>query len=243
MSISQEEISCTWKDESNCIECSLDEKLICRYNKKQWQYYTSTIIPWILLEVGGLIFIGFLPGKWWPFIIYSGVTIAFFFLGIKSYVLCSHCPFYAEEGGILHCPANTGLPKFWKYRPEPMSVFEKIVLSTFFIFLFGWGIGWEIYGIYFLAKNLGFYGLYLIVILSFITLFTIATLVRYLVVLQKSFCSYCPNFSCPMNRISKKIVAEYLEKNPKIKEAWEKKGFVIIKPIKTTKKGEGQTDE
>lgn len=243
MNTSQEEISCTWQDESNCIECSLDEKLICRYNKKQWQYLISTLIPWILLEAGGLIFIGFVPGKWWPLITYSGVTIAFFFLGIKSYVLCSHCPFYAEEGKILHCPANTGLPKFWKYRPGPMNTFEKIILTTFFFFLFTWGLGWEIYGIYFAAKNFGFSSLAFTLSLSVVTLLTIATLTRFIVVLQKDFCPYCPNFSCPMNRVSKKIIVEYLEKNPKMKEAWEKKGFVIIKPIKTPENGEEKSDE
>lgn len=243
MNTSQEEISCTWQDESNCIECSLDEKLICRYNKKQWQYLISTLIPLTLLEAGGLIFIGFVPGKWWPLITYSGVTIAFFFLGIKSYVLCSHCPFYAEEGKILHCPANTGLPKFWKYRPGPMNTFEKIILTTFFFFLFTWGLGWEIYGIYFAAKNFGFSSLAFTLSLSVVTLLTIATLTRFIVVLQKDFCPYCPNFSCPMNRVSKKIIVEYLEKNPKMKEAWEKKGFVIIKPIKTPENGEEKSDE
>lgn len=242
MNTSQEEISCTWQDESNCFECSLDEKLNCRYNKKQWQYLVSTLIPWILLEASGLLFIGFTPGKWWPLITYSGVAIVFFFLGIKSYVLCSHCPFYAEEGKILHCPANTGLPKFWKYRPGPMNTIEKIILTTFFLFLFSWGVCWEIYGIYFAAKNFGYLGLVFTLSLSVVTLLTIASVIRFIVVLQKSFCPYCPNFSCPLNSVSKRIVAEYLEKNPKMKEAWEKKGFVMIKPTKTPQKREGNSD-
>ena len=243
MNTSHEEIICTWQDESNCIECSLDEKLLCRYNRKQWLYFVSTLVPWILLEAGGLVFIGFILDSWWPIITYSSVTIAFFFLGIKSFILCSHCPYYAEKGKILHCLANTGLPKFWKYRPGPMNVFEKVILATFFIFLFCWGIGWEIYGIYFAAKNFSTWRLAFTISLSVITALSIATLILFLVVLQRNYCIRCLNFSCPMNRVSKKLVVEYLERNPVMKEAWEKKGFVIRKPEETKSNREDKDNE
>ena len=45
---------------------------------------------------------------------------------IEIRVLCSHCPYYAEEGRILHCLANHGTIKLWKYHPEPMRFWEKL---------------------------------------------------------------------------------------------------------------------
>jgi hypothetical protein len=41
------------------------------------------------------------------------------------------------------------------------------------------------------------------------------------------FCSKCVNFSCPLNHVPKSMVDEYLERNPVMKEAWEKSGYKL----------------
>ena len=33
-------------------------------------------------------------------------------------------------------------------------------------------------------------------------------------------CKNCTNFSCSMNKVPKEIIEKFLEKNPKMKEAW-----------------------
>ena len=50
----------------------------------------------------------------------------FFFFVWEARILCSHCPYWAEEGRILHCHANYGVIKIWRYHPEPMSKFEQV---------------------------------------------------------------------------------------------------------------------
>lgn len=35
------------------------------------------------------------------------------------------------------------------------------------------------------------------------------------------------NFSCPLNTVEKRIVDEYLRRNPATREAWEKSGYVF----------------
>jgi hypothetical protein len=33
------------------------------------------------------------------------------------------------------------------------------------------------------------------------------------------------NFSCPFNRVPKDVVDSFLKENPKMRKAWEKKGY------------------
>ena len=43
------------------------------------------------------------------------------FLCLGGTCTCSHCPYWAEEGNVLHCHANYGVFKIWKFNPKPMS--------------------------------------------------------------------------------------------------------------------------
>ena len=38
-------------------------------------------------------------------------------------------------------------------------------------------------------------------------------------------CLRCVNFSCPFNRVPKNVVDGFLKENPKMRKAWEKKGY------------------
>lgn len=219
------QILCTWNDQVNCIECSINEKLFCKYNRKKWLSFVWVLTLLLVTEILGVITIGLQLNIWWPLITYEVVTITFFILGIKTFILCRHCPFYAEESKVLHCLANTGVPKIWKYKSSPMNLFEKILLLIFFFFIFMWGIGWEIYSIYYFFSNYTSLKLIsgILIIILLISNFTFVIL--FIIKLQKQYCPFCPNFSCPMNKVSKEIIDEYLEKNPVIKEAWLKKGY------------------
>ncbi len=120
-------------------------------------------------------------------------------------ILCSHCPYYAEKGATLRCPANYGCPKFWKYRPGPMSSAERIQLVIGFVLMSGYPFIFLYLGaqlVYLVAAGIG-----LAVFFSALLVFK---------------CSRCVNFSCPFNRVSRDKVQAFLNRNPVMKKAWEK---------------------
>ena len=111
-------------------------------------------------------------------------------------MLCSHCPFWAAEGRILHCHANYGVIKFWRYCPEPMSRSEQVqFIVGVLIFLLFPLVFTVIGGAYLLA------GIELVSAVSF----------GYL--LYRNICSRCVNFSCPLNNVSEEVMKAYREKN------------------------------
>ncbi len=40
-------------------------------------------------------------------------------------------------------------------------------------------------------------------------------------------CSKCPNFSCPLNNVSKDVVDEFLKLNSVMRKAWKDQGYII----------------
>jgi len=183
-----------------------------------------------------MIVTGILTKFWWLLIGYI-IFLFLFFTIIEIRILCRHCPFYAEKGFILHCLANHGLPKVWKFSPEPVSWTEKVLLLFCFIIFGDIPIFTEIYGLWYLHSNSGILGLINFTSLyeiSFILMLgitgaTILTIICFFSIITLFFCPDCINFSCPLNKAPKNIVDEYLMKNPIIKEAWEKKGYKLDK--------------
>ena len=117
-------ITCTWDEEADCMNCTIEGKLDCRWNRSLlMRFYKGGSLAMISGGVG-LLSVGFLV-SWLPLIIYVAFWI-FFFGFFEIRVLCSHCPYYTEEGRILHCLANHGTIKLWDYHPEPMNIFEKL---------------------------------------------------------------------------------------------------------------------
>ncbi|MHA1605855.1 MAG: hypothetical protein ACTSV0_08610 [Candidatus Freyarchaeota archaeon] len=198
------------------MNCRWDRGLLCRL----WLFlFTYTVISF-----SGIVIVGFLTEVWWTLIVYI-IFFLIFFLVFEIRVLCSHCPFYAENSRILHCLGNYGTPKLWRYHPEPLNRFEKASLILGFSFFAGFPLLTEAYGVWFLLNHYTNYGSVTIFGYMSVTLATLGALIALFYVLRKFYCSKCINFSCPFNTVPRSILNEYLKRNPVIKEAWKKKGY------------------
>ena len=200
---------------SNCEDCSVNGKLMCTFNVKDTIYFIvpvlSVWITWIL----GLTY-GFFSGKINLLLIivflvgYIGYLI-FFFQFWENKILCSHCPYYAfEEDKHVKCYANYGIYKVWKYNPAPMSSSEKIQFI----------ISIALFAIIPLIS---------LVITELYIYFSISLVLSLIWIISMHFlgCSKCPNFSCPLNNVSKEVVDEYLKQNSVMRKAWEDQGYII----------------
>jgi hypothetical protein len=156
-------------------------------------------------------FIGvIIAGYGWFLLGWIGFWLLFFeFWEIR--ILCSHCPFYAEEGRNLHCIANYSSLKIWKYHPEPINLSEKIQLLIGFIILIGYPLIFLIIG--------GQFIFLIVAIIAIIIFFSFLITKR---------CGSCLNFSCPFNHVRKEIVDCFLKKNQVMRKAWEERGYKIL---------------
>jgi len=218
---------CTWSEESACIDCGLQGKLNCKLNPGDFTFFILNQVPSLVMALFGLVLIGLVVGAWWPLIAWAIVCIALWGGGVETRLLCSHCPYWAEDSKTLHCWALTGSPKLWRYRPEPMNKLEKTVLFLLFSFVLVFPVLAEAYGIWFVSANYAEFGLYALLGIIGITLATILTTFQFLYILVHDFCSKCVNFSCPLNHVPKSMVDEYLERNPVMREAWQRSGYKL----------------
>ena len=216
---------CTWNEESVCIDCSLQGKLGCRSGIKDFWFFVLNQIPSLAMSIFGFVLIGLLTAAWWPLIVFAVICIALWGLGIETRILCSHCPYWAEDSKTLHCWALTGSPKLWRYRPGPMNRLEKAILILFFSFLVLFPVLVEAYGIWFMSVDYAGFGLYALLGMIGVTVATFLAGFQFFYILLYYFCSRCVNFSCPLNRVPKSIVDEYLKRNPVMKQAWERSGY------------------
>jgi hypothetical protein len=171
---------------------------MCRYETRDTVHFFMIILPFFVTAIGGLIVSGY---GWW--LLGWLAYMLFFFFVWEARVLCSHCPYWAEEGRILHCHANYGVFKIWRYRPGPMSRSEQIQ------FLVGVGL-FILYPLIFLFLGHQF-------LLAGIAL-TSAVSFGYL--LWRNICNRCVNFSCPLNNVLPDVRQKFLDRNPMIAEAW-----------------------
>ncbi|MCJ7725697.1 MAG: hypothetical protein MUP76_04840 [Acidimicrobiia bacterium] len=128
-------------------------------------------------------------------------------------ILCAHCPYYAERGTTLHCIANYGSLKVWKYRPGPMSLSEKTQLIVGFVILGGYPFPFLLLGDQYVWAVIALGGL-----------------TAFFWTLRRWTCSRCVNFSCPLNSVSKPVVDAYLERNPVMLKAWKESGYRLGPP-------------
>ena len=122
--IKRAETSCTWRDASECAGCPNKERLNCRWKASHLLLFNAVVSPLMLGVLAAAVIIAIVQSAWWL----PAAYILFFplFLGIaETRFLCCHCPYYAQQGRVLHCLANHGLPKLWRYRPEPLNPTEK----------------------------------------------------------------------------------------------------------------------
>lgn len=218
---------CTWDNHADCTNCRIQGKLACKWDKKILSGFHGIAWPPLLIIIFGIALVGFLTGAWWP--LYAYVIYFFLMFGVfEIRFLCSHCPYYAEEGKTLHCLANHGSYKFWSYHPEPLNRFEKfmmyfLVATIFFIF----PLSILAYGIWFLSLNYAEYGLISLLGLSGITAASLVSSISFVTTLKIFFCPNCVNFSCPFNTVPKPVIDEYLKMNDVMKKAWVESGWQI----------------
>ena len=196
---------CIWKDTSECNDCLIKGELICHFQKKYLLSFIALFLTFAITAFFGVILAGF-----GSFLLgWIGFWLLFFeFWEIR--ILCSHCPYYAEEGRTLHCIANYSSLKIWKYHPEPMNLFEKIQLLIGFVILVGYPLIFLIIGGEF--------------IFLMVTIIEILIFFSFLIVKR---CGSCVNFSCPFNHVKKEVIDCFLKKNPVMRKAWEVTGYKI----------------
>ena len=199
----------------DCEHCTINGKLMCSFKIKDTIYFVAPVLSvWVTWILG--LFYGFFSGNInLPLLIvfsvgYIGYLIVFFQFW-ENKILCSHCPYYAfEEDKCVKCYANYGIHKVWKYNPAPMSNSEKI---QFLISITLFAIFPPI--------------LFIITELYLFFLISLVLSLIWLISMHFLSCSKCPNFSCPLNNVSKEIVDEYFKRNSVMRKAWEGKGYKI----------------
>ncbi len=219
-------IICMWDKKANCAICGNNMKLNCKWDKNLLTGFLVISFSYIFVAFFGMAVKGLLTGVWWPLI----ALIAFFpifFVFVEIRVLCSHCPFYAEDSKILHCHGNHGIPKLWSYRPGPLNQIEKISVLAGFLFFFLFPVFTQANGIWFLIKRYEAYDLITLLGLLGIASATLLSAITMITTVLIHHCPKCVNFSCPLNKVPKSLVDEYLERNPIMKKAWEQSGYKL----------------
>jgi len=199
------EIPCTAQPKTACEECTLKTRLMCRYEKRDTTHFFMIFMPFLVTAIGGVISSGY---GWWLFgwLAY----MLFFFFGWEARVLCSHCPYWAEDGHVLRCHANYGVIKLWMYRPGPMSRSEQAQFLVGALLLVLYPLVFMIIGQEYLLAAIG-----------------LVSAVSFAYLLRRNICIRCVNFSCPLNSVPKDIVNAYLAQKPVMRDAWERSGYQL----------------
>lgn len=193
---------CTWRPEEACAGCSLAGHLECRFDLGTLLHFVGMFAVFAIPACMGVI----VSGYGWYLLGWLAFALIFFELW-EIRILCSHCPYYAEKGTVLHCPANYGSLKVWRYHPEPMSRAEKVQLWIGFAILGGYPFPFLLLGGQYLWASAALWGL-----------------VMFFWTLRRNTCRRCVNLSCPLNAVPEDVARAYLDRNPVMKEAWEEKG-------------------
>ena len=199
------QVLCTWKNASECNDCQIAGSLMCRFNTQDLTGFLLGFLPFGIAVIAGMI----RGGYGWYLLGWLAFWFLFFFVW-EARVLCSHCPFWAEEGRVLHCHANYGVIKIWRFHPEPMSKAEKaqFVIGVFLFVVYP-----------FIFMLLG--GQYLLLLIA------LSAALNFGFSLKRNVCTRCINFSCPMNGVPKSVVDAYLRQNPVMLQAWEASGYRV----------------
>lgn len=184
----------------SCNDCDIHSRIACHFTRGQLFRFYLFVLPSFIIGGTGIYYVS-MTG----FIAWLTIT-GLFFLLIEIRVLCTHCPHYNESTDSLRCWANYGVPKLWKYRPGPMNGFEKAILVSGFIIVWGFPVAfisltehWILLGGYFFS------------------------VVLFFILLRQYQCKKCMNFSCPMNAVDNEIRKEFLNNNPLIRDSWKHK--------------------
>lgn len=214
------QLCCTWQDETICENCQNNSKLDCRWERRHVIRFLLTMSPALLVTFGAIIVGSIFTGRFWWIL---GVLVGYYaiFFVIETRILCSHCPYYSKEGIMLHCLANHGFIRFYKYHPEPMNKFEKTLLVIGFVLFGTLPLAGQIPSILVLNSALHVNQGQFITLLVLMGISIISVIFSFTYLFTK-ICTKCINFSCPFNSVNQELVEDYLERNPYMKNAWEK---------------------
>jgi hypothetical protein len=182
----------------SCQGCPAQSRLQCHFGGRDIVRFLLIALPPFLL--GG---VGIAQVNGWLILPWIAVILAFFLL-VEIRVMCSHCPHYAESGTrALQCWANYGAPKFWTYRPGPMSPAEKVVFSGGLSAVAAYPAAFLLAGSQWLL----------------LALFA-ATVAGMGALMARTMCSRCMNFACPLNRVDRPVRELFFARNPVVARAW-----------------------
>ena len=198
-----ETLPCSVQPAPACNDCAIQSRLMCRYEPGDTLHFFMMALPFFVTTIAGVIAAGY----GWYLLGWLAYAI-FFFFGWEGRVLCSHCPYWAEPSRVLHCHANYGVIKFWKYRPGPMSRSEKIQFAAGALALIFYPVVFLFLGRQFLLAAIA-----------------IVAGVSWAYLLRRNVCVRCINFSCPMNAVPRELVNAYLQQNPLMRQAWLQHGY------------------
>jgi len=211
---------CTFDPDAPCSTCENNGEIFCKPDESKVVVSHLLEVSFIIMALLGTGLTSVFLENLWLVIVFS-IFSALFFLVIQPRITCSHCPYYAEDRFFLHCTENHFSPKLWRYHPEPITQWEKISTVVGFAFLGGYPLLVELYGIYILWNSIT----NLVSLLGIVGVFigTLLNLLLFYVVFFLFYCPHCVNFSCVFNKVPEKYVKTYLERNPTMKQAWEKR--------------------
>ena len=192
-------LTCTWDDDSDCEKCEAQGKLDCKWNKSLLLRFYKGALPAMLFGGIGFIIVGLLVSLI-PLLIYIAFWV-FFFGFFEIRVLCSHCPYYAEDSRRLHCFDKWGIPKTFAYTPRPLSRSEQIQFVFGSLILTGY-----LPMILFVWAQPG-YGI-----------ITVLGVIIWLLLITTQICPHCVNFMCPLNRVPRTVQDKFYAKNPCIRK-------------------------
>ncbi len=176
---------------------------MCRLDGKDMLQFFMIILPFGVVAIGGTLRAGY----GWYLLLWLAYSL-FFFLVWEAFVLCRHCPFWAEPKRVLRCHANYGVIKIWKFQPGPMSKSEKIQFVIGALLWVGFPFPFMLLGQEYLLAAVG-----------------ACAAVSGIFTLRISVCTRCVNFSCPMNAVPETLVEAYLKRNPQMEAAWAARGY------------------
>jgi hypothetical protein len=192
------DIPCTSKISASCEDCNLNGSLMCRYDSRDTTHFFMIILPFFVTTIGGMVAGGY---GWWLFG-WLAYMIFFFFVW-EAHVLCSHCPYWANEGRILRCHANYGVFKLWRYHPEPMGRSEQVQFLIGALLVILYPLVFLLIGGEYLLAGIGF-----------------ASAISLVYLLHRNICNRCVNFSCPLNHVNSETQQAFFNRNPIIAKAW-----------------------
>ena len=176
----------------NCDNCDIKGRFICYADTADLVDFGILFINWFIPFMAGIIVGRF----WWG--LFGWLLLCVIFFGyVEAFLLCRHCPAYAEKGKTLRCHANWGLPKFPKIDKRPMNLWEKIVWIVYVFVLFLYPLP------FFFSKGLWLMGLW-----SLWTFFMAAWII------SRTQCTRCFMLSCPLNRTTEELKESFYDNFP-----------------------------